>query len=216
MHPHYSHFRRYRKPMLRTSCLVLSWLMILALLLSQPLTASAETLTLLKPNGGESMTVGNTYTAEWTGNGGKEIHVYVSVTEPYQYYLGSSTTTKYTFTVPNHPTTQAKMQIIGLGVGEDTSDNFFTIKSGLLLQPIYPIQPFEPIQPIEPINPLIFIPLAPTDLRVTSASADVINLAWTDNATNEEKYEIERKIGDGSFQKSMNCLQTTPLMKISM
>lgn len=198
MHPN-SNARCYRKPIFRSSCLMLSAILLIALVGLQPLTANAETLTLIKPNGGEIMFVGSTYTAEWTGNAGKEVYVYVSVTEPYQYYLGSSSTSKFTFTVPDHSTTQAKVQIAGVGIGNDISDNFFTIKKGLQLEESFPIYPIEPI-PVYPIYPINFSPAAPTNLSRT-ASADVISLSWQDNATNETAFEIERRLEGGTFGK---------------
>ena len=41
------------------------------------------------------------------------------------------------------------------------------------------------------------IPAAPSDLTATAASSSQIDLAWTDNATNETGFKIERKIGAG-------------------
>lgn len=43
------------------------------------------------------------------------------------------------------------------------------------------------------------VPIAPTALIGTVASTTQINLSWTDNATNEDGYKIERKNGTGSF-----------------
>jgi transcriptional regulator CtsR/regulation of enolase protein 1 (concanavalin A-like superfamily) len=41
------------------------------------------------------------------------------------------------------------------------------------------------------------IPAAPSNLTATSSSNSQINLAWTDNATNETGFKIERKTGSG-------------------
>ena len=41
------------------------------------------------------------------------------------------------------------------------------------------------------------IPAAPSNLTATSTSSSQINLAWTDNATNETGFKIERKTGSG-------------------
>lgn len=191
------------KPGSRFVCFMLSAMLLIALMGLQPLTANAETLTVTKPNGGETLIVGSTYTAEWSGFTGAKIHVYISVTEAYQYYLGFSTTNKHTFTVPNHLTTQAKLQIIGLDVGEDVSDNVFTIKSNLPIQPLDPQLPIQPIDPLPvfPIFPVNVSPAAPTNLTVPSASTNSIDLAWTDNASNETAFEIERRVEGGTFQK---------------
>ena len=43
-------------------------------------------------------------------------------------------------------------------------------------------------------------PVAPTDLGAVSTGPDVIELSWNDNADNEVKYELQRKIGDGLWQ----------------
>jgi hypothetical protein len=40
-------------------------------------------------------------------------------------------------------------------------------------------------------------PEAPSDLNLTAVSQTQINLAWTDNATNETGFKIERKTGAG-------------------
>lgn len=42
-------------------------------------------------------------------------------------------------------------------------------------------------------------PTAPSGLTTTTVSSSQINLAWTDNATNETGFTIERKTGTGSF-----------------
>jgi hypothetical protein len=43
------------------------------------------------------------------------------------------------------------------------------------------------------------IPLAPTNLSGSVISTTQINLSWTDNATNEDGYKIERKTGNGNY-----------------
>src|SRR5207253_1053764 len=40
---------------------------------------------------------------------------------------------------------------------------------------------------------------APSNLSATAVSSTQINLGWTDNATNETGFEIERSVGGGSF-----------------
>ena len=43
------------------------------------------------------------------------------------------------------------------------------------------------------------IPLAPTNLTGTVISTTQVNLSWTDNATNEDGYKVERKTGNGNY-----------------
>jgi len=43
------------------------------------------------------------------------------------------------------------------------------------------------------------VPLAPTNLTGSVISTTQINLNWTDNATNEDGYKIERKTGSGNY-----------------
>jgi len=43
------------------------------------------------------------------------------------------------------------------------------------------------------------VPIAPTNLIGTVISTSQVNLSWTDNATNEDGYKIERKSGSGSY-----------------
>ena len=43
------------------------------------------------------------------------------------------------------------------------------------------------------------IPAPPTGLGATATSSSAINLSWTDAATNEDGFKIERKIGAGAF-----------------
>jgi hypothetical protein len=43
------------------------------------------------------------------------------------------------------------------------------------------------------------VPIAPTNLTGTVISTSQVNLSWTDNATNEDGFKIERKSGSGSY-----------------
>jgi hypothetical protein len=43
------------------------------------------------------------------------------------------------------------------------------------------------------------VPEAPTDLTATAISSSEINLAWTDNATDEDGYKIERSLDGTAF-----------------
>ena len=44
-------------------------------------------------------------------------------------------------------------------------------------------------------------PAAPSGLSATAASSSAINLAWTDNSSNETGFKIERKTGSGSYSQ---------------
>ena len=43
------------------------------------------------------------------------------------------------------------------------------------------------------------VPIAPTNLIGQAISTSKINLAWTDNSTNEDGFKIERKIANGTY-----------------
>lgn len=51
---------------------------------------------------------------------------------------------------------------------------------------------------IAPATQATIVPLAPTNLRLVSGVTNGVSLAWTDNATNEEKFRIERKLSSGT------------------
>jgi len=42
-------------------------------------------------------------------------------------------------------------------------------------------------------------PAAPTDLRITATTGSSVSLIWTDNASNESGYKIERRTGSGNY-----------------
>ena len=43
------------------------------------------------------------------------------------------------------------------------------------------------------------VPLQPTSLKATTFSATAINLAWSDNSTDEDGFKIELKSGAANF-----------------
>ncbi len=52
--------------------------------------------------------------------------------------------------------------------------------------------------------------LTPTNLNATAASPSNISISWTDNATGEDGYKIERKTGSGSYnQMTTSAANTT-------
>jgi hypothetical protein len=52
---------------------------------------------------------------------------------------------------------------------------------------------------VAPAGGALANPVAPSNLTATLISSNQINLAWTDNSTNETQFRIERKIGGGGF-----------------
>ena len=51
------------------------------------------------------------------------------------------------------------------------------------------------------INFLQTVPCSPTDLHTTSVSYNKVDLAWTDCASNEDGFKIERKTGAGNWEQ---------------
>ena len=47
-------------------------------------------------------------------------------------------------------------------------------------------------------------PAAPTNLQATAISQDRIDLSWNDTSDNEDLFEVERRVGGGSFQRIAN------------
>lgn len=45
----------------------------------------------------------------------------------------------------------------------------------------------------------IIIPSSPINLTASVASSTQVNLSWTDNASNEDGYKMERKTGTGNY-----------------
>ncbi|MDW7671699.1 MAG: stalk domain-containing protein, partial [Bacillota bacterium] len=206
--------------------LVLS--LFLILFLFQPLQASADTLKVVKSAAGDTLIIGANYTVEWSGHTGSRVYATLII-DGLGYTIGNTTAGKLTFVVPDLPTTSSRIYLLtyegGDGGGDSTMSGEFSIKklSSLPLQPIYPIDPIDPIvisptpiDPIEPIDPnlinpilidptpidpSVFMPKTPEDLEVVSVSADEISLAWTDKSATELGFTVERKTGEGSFNK---------------
>lgn len=59
---------------------------------------------------------------------------------------------------------------------------------------------------VESLSPIVAPPAAPTNLTPTPVSQTQINLAWTDNASGETGFQIERKTGAGG---TYALIQTT-------
>jgi hypothetical protein len=48
---------------------------------------------------------------------------------------------------------------------------------------------------------VVILPVAPSGLEASAASATRIDLAWTDNASNELGFKIEEKVGSGTYSE---------------
>lgn len=51
------------------------------------------------------------------------------------------------------------------------------------------------------------VPLPPDNLRTSSFSVSAINLTWNDNSNNESGFDIERKVGSGTFEPLATVLE---------
>lgn len=186
----------------------LLFLLILSFLLLAvaPGTALAEEFRLVKPNGGETLLVGASYTLTWTGapdSSSMEVWLSLDSGASYDISLGSGSNGSFTFTVPDHPTKNARIQLIGIIgsiyiplvgsaplLGSDTSDADFTIMKLAVIQPI-------PILPLQPV-----IPNAPTELRSVTAGTEAVQISWTDNSSMEAGFRIQRRTGgSGSWNQ---------------
>jgi fibronectin type 3 domain-containing protein len=68
----------------------------------------------------------------------------------------------------------------------------------------YRVSAFSPLGTSTPSNTasatFAAVPVAPSGLSATLFSASEIDLAWTDNATNEVSFDVQRRIGTGVYQ----------------
>ncbi|HEX2645578.1 MAG TPA: fibronectin type III domain-containing protein, partial [Thermoanaerobaculia bacterium] len=58
-------------------------------------------------------------------------------------------------------------------------------------------------------------PAAPTGLAAQAASSTEVRLTWTDNASNEQGFRVERKVGSGAFQEVMTVGANTTEARIT-
>ncbi|OPX86189.1 MAG: hypothetical protein A4E53_03099 [Pelotomaculum sp. PtaB.Bin104] len=190
-------------------------LMATAIILLLFITTPAVAGTILTtPTGGEALTVGETYDIKWNavsipfgGSIDLDLSTDSGVTWTAIQHGISITSQKYAWTVPNSPTTKARVKItlycdtLGLSGGlmptpttvtsvcgvEESAD--FTIKSSLV------------ILNLKPVLPLPVFVSAPSNLTATTISSSQIDLAWTDKSNNETEFVIERKTGSGSYEE---------------
>ncbi len=133
------------------------------------------------PNTAVSWAGNTSQTVSWTKGGSTAANVKISLSTN-----GGTTWTTLVastandgseaVTVPNTPSTQCRIRVEPTdNIYFDVSDVNFTITSGGGGTP----------------------PAAPSGLTATAVSSSAINLAWTDNASDETGFKIERKTGVG-------------------
>ncbi len=189
--------------MKRAVALLLACLLVMAVATSLPGPVLGSTLELTAPVGGETLYIGLTSTVTWTGVSESAVmtaRLSLDSGATYPIELGSGTGGSITFTVPNNPTTTARVKISGevtkkwiggiwvpiFGSAESAAD--FTIRSFVLIDPILPIVPIEPL-----------VPTAPTELRTTRVDGAKIALAWTDNSSIETGFRVFRRLQQPGF-----------------
>lgn len=155
---------------------------------------------LIAPNGGEIWETGGTYQIKWqTASTGGGISIAYSIDAGVNWVnincvSNTSTSGTYNWTIPaGIETTRARIRVnkisnctgISTLLGSDTSDNNFTIRTAGVA------------------------PTAPSGLRATVVSCNVIDLTWTDDSDNEDGFKIERKEGLGSYSEIATVMSNT-------
>ncbi len=188
------------KKMVRSTLLIGFLIGLLMLFPSMVLADSGPTI--IQPNGGETLYIGEEYTLLYEGyqTANFDVTLYSSVEGEFSINLGTATGGSFTFTVPDIVSSTARIRISGIvgsttgawGMifpvfGSDSSDADFNIMhKGLIIQPI---------------DPIIVIPFAtaPTNLEIASSEIGSVNLSWTDNASSEAGFKIYRRSASSLF-----------------
>ena len=167
--------------------------------------AVLQEITVLAPNGGETLTGDNTVNIRWsTLIPGGNVDLYYTLNPADGWSMIAEdldNTGSYAWKVPNSVSSKAIVEARWTYEGIDAncydqSDGFFAIKSGSSA----PINWVITIKPIA-IGALL-APLAPTNFSVDSGIIQKQpKLYWQDNADNETAYIVERKAQGGSFAK---------------
>jgi hypothetical protein len=124
--------------MYRANAVFLAACLVFSMLLVTIPVEAAETLTLTKPNGGENLIIGLPYTITWEGFPDTEFTLFLSTDSGKSYgsEIGKGKGGNFEWTVPNMPTTNARIKIWGtssinwMGLPtftEDASDADFSI-----------------------------------------------------------------------------------------
>ncbi len=132
------------------------------------------------PNGGENWEAGSTRDITWSNTSfNAPVNLEYSLDGGAIWNTIASNvanTGTYAWTLPSTPTTQGRVRVSDAADNDptDASNGDFTITN---------------------------VPLAPSNLVATATSTSSISLSWTDNATIEDGYKIERKTGNGAFSE---------------
>jgi hypothetical protein len=140
---------------------------------------SGTTFAVTSPNTAVSWAGNSSQTVTWSVGGSSSYCANVNIllstnggTTWTTVLAGTPNDGSQTITVPNTASTQCRVKVEGAGnIFFDVSNVNFTITSGGST------------------------PAAPSGLSATAASSSQINLAWTDNSSNETGFKIERKTG---------------------
>lgn len=100
------------------------------LLIIESAMAFAQTITVVSPNGGETLSYGNKYTISWTSSGVTNVTIEYSVNNVNWKTIATNIPSpgNYSWTVPNTPTTQGRIRI-RKNTASDVSNSVFSIKA---------------------------------------------------------------------------------------
>ncbi len=167
--------------------------------------ATLQSVDVLSPNGGESLTGGTTVDIKWqTLIPGGNISLYYTL-DPAQGWSviaeNIDNSGSYSWKVPNSPTgkaiVEARWTYAGIDANcYDQSDKYFAIKTGSAPQINWALT-------MKPVAlQYLFAPAAPTSLAVSSNLLQKQpKLYWQDNSANENAFVIERKTAGASYAK---------------
>ena len=91
---------------------------------------------------------------------------------------------------PNNSGNEDYLMVNSNGTWNDITDNYGSIPGYVVEWNADPNAPPPPV-----------IPADPSDLAATLNASGTVTLVWTDNSGNESKFEVERKVGTGSFAR---------------
>lgn len=155
------------------------------------------------PEAGDTLLAGSTHEIKWNANDNLGIKVYYSSDGGTSWTLLSSVdlnATSYTWTVPTAMTNKGRIMVElnrlethGFPVPTEITSKYYYNETGnfAITKAVYVVT--DKINPIIPVNPVNMIPAAPSFLTAASSSNTTIDLNWTDNSSNENRFSIYRK-----------------------